>query len=327
MSEALSIGIQAAEWDPAADLAVAFRRHMETLVRRNGPSANTRASSIGHDCERYLFYERTVPAELRVAHPVELQAIFELGRDFEKIAIRRLEDMGAEIVQRGRDYTERRYELSGHVDAKICMPGWARAVTAEIKGLNPYTGEKIATLEDIKNSRQAWVRKYYDQLQTYLFLDGSDLGVFVLFNKSTGWPTFIKCPLDYDHAEKLIEKAERTKLAVVKDVPPQRRTSADCQRCQFIHVCGPDVEMGTGATFLDDPEAEAKLARLLELEPAAAEYAALEKDIKAALPEKELVVIGDFAIEGKQVFRKAYASNVKAGSYWRREIRRLIKPK
>src|SRR5207253_3226837 len=104
-------------------------------------SANTRASGIGHPCDRHLFYSRTVPADMRIAHTSTLQAIFELGKDMEKIAVRRLEDMGAEIVQRGRDYTDRKYEISGHVDAKIRMPSWPRPLITEIKGLNPYTGD------------------------------------------------------------------------------------------------------------------------------------------------------------------------------------------
>jgi CRISPR/Cas system-associated exonuclease Cas4 (RecB family) len=313
-------------FDPAADLAAGYMRLMQNQVRIEGPSANTRASSIGETCERKIFYGRTVPASDRVAHGPQLQAIFELGKDFEKIAIRRLEDMGAEIVQRGRDYIDRHYQLSGHVDARIRMPTWAKALDCEIKGLNPYTGEKIHSVQDIRESRQVWVRKYYDQLQTYLLLHGEELGVFVLFNKSTGWPTFLNCPIDYEYAEGLLKKAERLKLAVATDAPPDRVAGPECQKCPFLHVCGPDIDYGKGAAFVDDAELEAKLRRMAEIEAQADEYAALEKDVKKSLPQTEgEYLIGEFVVVQKLQTRKAYVANVKASSFFKTDISRLTK--
>jgi hypothetical protein len=318
----------AGDFSPSADLAVAYRRHMESLVHQNGPSANTRASSIGNACERYIVYERTVPAEDRTRYSPELQAIFELGRDMEKIVLRRLEDMGAEIVQRGRDYLDRRYELSGHIDAKIRMPGWPRALTTEIKGLNPYTGDSIASLSDIKDSRQVWVRKYYDQLQTYLLLEGEELGAFVLFNKSTGWPTFIDCPLDYHYAEWLLQKSERVKLHVAQQTLPDRHLSKDCSRCQFVAVCAPDIDMGDGAQWIEDSELEALIRRREELEPAAAEFRAVDKTLKQVLPPKSgEYLVGDFVVTRKLQSRDAY--RVEKTSFYVNDIRRIsdVKPK
>lgn len=325
MTEALNIGEQTvAAWDPAADLGESYRRHMSSLVHLNGPSANTRASSIGNECERYLVYERTVPADQRVRYSPELAAIFELGKDMEKIAIRRLEDMGAEIVQRGRDYLDRRYELSGHIDAKIRMPGWPRAVPAEIKGLNPYTGESIHSLDDIKNSRQAWVRKYYDQQQSYLFLEASELGVFVLFNKSTGWPHFINTPLDYAYAEQLLKKAERVALHVRNDTLPDRHLSKECQRCQFLPVCNPPLDYGQGVVMLDNGELEALVRRRIELDQAASEWESLDKEIKAALPKAEgEFLIGEYVITSSEIVKRAEAKPRAGYTYYRRDIRRI----
>ena len=325
MSEA--IALVPPPFDPAADLEVAFRKYMTGLVQLHGPSANTRASSIGGDCERAIFYDRTLPAELRTRHAPELQAIFELGKDFEKIAIRRLEDMGAEIIQRGRDYTDRRHYFSGHVDAKIRMPGWPKAIPVEIKGLNPYTGESIKTVEDIKNHRQSWVRKYYAQLQSYLYLDESELGGFVLFNKSTGWPTFINVPLDWEHAEGLLQRADRVQLSVVQNKPPERTLGEHCQRCPFVTACGPDIDWGRGATFLNDEELEALLRRRAELVASASEFHSIDTTIKEALPDQELVVVGDFVITGKLTHRRAEKEPRKAMDYWVRKIATLAEVK
>jgi len=188
-------------------------------VKRNGPSANTRASSIGNECERAIVYERTVNAEDRVAHSPRLQAIFDLGHEDENIVLRWLEMAGIQIIQRGRDYLWREEQISGHVDATLLMPGWPEAIPAELKSLNPYTGESIHSLDDIKNHRQSWVRRYYSQLQTYLLLAGKERGLFVLFNKSTGWITCIDVPLDYEFAESLLQKAKRVKLPPRQQYP------------------------------------------------------------------------------------------------------------
>jgi CRISPR/Cas system-associated exonuclease Cas4 (RecB family) len=319
MSEA--VHIIPGDFSPSAQLAAEFERFMRNHVKRNGPSARTRASSIGNECERNIFYERTVPADERIPHSPELQAIFDLGNDMERIAVRRLEDMGAEIVQRGKDYVDREHEISGHIDAKIRMRGWPRALPAEIKGLNPYTGEGIHTLEDIRSSRQSWVRKYYDQLQTYLLLDGEELGVFVLFNKSTGWPRFIDCPIDLAYAETLIKKADRIKLAVVKDEAPPRKLGSDCKRCPFLTICGPDVDLGKGVQIVDNDEVAALLARRDELEAAAREFTAIDKQVKEALPKEEgEFLIGDFVISGRRQHRRGY--EVKPTSFIVRDISR-----
>ncbi len=323
MSEAVAI---TPEFDPAADLAAAYERHMRNLIKIDGPSANTRASIIGHPCERHIFYTRTVKAEDRIAHAPQLQAIFELGKDFEKIAVRRLEDMGAEIVERGRPFVEPRYQLSGHIDLRLRMPGWSRALHGEVKGLNPYSGDKIRALEDIKNSPQLWIRKYYDQLQTYLVLAGDDLGVFVLFNKSTGWPTFINCRLDFEYAEGLLKKAERTKLAVLNNAVPERTLSSECRRCQFLHVCAPDMDYGPGVAVINDPELEAKIKRRDELKALAKEYAALDEDIKDALPKREgEILVGDYVITRKQCVKRP-ETKLRAGyTYFLTDIRSITK--
>jgi CRISPR/Cas system-associated exonuclease Cas4 (RecB family) len=303
----------------------AYRKMMTGLIHLSGPAANTRASSIGNDCERALFYERTVPAEQRAKYAPELQAIFELGKDFEKIAIRRLEDMGVEIVQRGRDYMDERHHFSGSVDAKIRMPGWPRSIPVEIKGLNPYTGDSIKSLDDIRNSRQTWVRKYYSQLQSYLFLSNEELGAFVLFNKSTGWPTIINVPLDYDHAEGLLQRADRVQLAVVQAKPPERTLGKHCERCTFLHVCAPPMDYGEGATFIDNEELESLIRRREELSEAASEYNAISESLKDALPKKDLVIVGEFVVRATEVNKKAESKPRAGYTYWLRKYELMTK--
>jgi CRISPR/Cas system-associated exonuclease Cas4 (RecB family) len=304
---------------PAEVLTERFWEMKRSRIRVS-PCHSTRSSSIGVECERHLFYEQTA-WELKTLPPVELQCIFDLGNHVEPYVIREIEAMGVQVYQRGKDYADRRYNITGHIDAKLVIPGFEKPLPAEIKGLNPYTAGKIETLDDIRNHPQQWVRKYFAQLQIYLFLDNSELGVFVLMDKSTGQFRFIECPLDYEFAEALLKKAERVKTAVAANEAPPRMQSAECARCPFVHVCTPDIEFGKGVELFDNPEIEGMLRRREELAAAKSEYEALDKAIKSALPHREELLVGDFALIGSEVSKKGF--EVKPSKYWKWEIRRI----
>lgn len=310
---------QAAPASPASELGEAFWKLKRSRIRISN-ALTTRASSIGDPCERRLFYGRTA-SELAVPHKPELQAIFDLGKELETFVIRELEAMGAEVAQRERDYLDRDLELSAHSDAKIQMRGWPRALTAEIKGLNPYTADHIESIGDVRDSSQHWVRKYYDQLQIYLYFDGQGLGVFVLMNKVSGQITFIDCPRDEQRIAALLAKAARVRDAVRSNEPPPRVESEDCGRCPFQHVCLPDRSFGPGAQILDDEEVGELIARKLELAEFATEIASIDKQLKRLLPEAPEVVVGDFLVSAKEVSRKGYV--VEASTYWTRKFTRI----
>lgn len=294
-------------------------------------SAHTsRASSIGHDCERFLVYERT-KTELREPHKEWLQALFDLGNHAEKFVIRELEEMGIDVLERSRDYHDRELELTGHIDAKLRWAGSDRIFPAEVKGLNPFSMEKIRTIDDIKGSRQAWIRKYYAQLQAYLYFEkrlhpelGDPHGVFALLNKVSGQIEFIDCPYDAEFAEGLIAKAGRIRDAIKADVLPERHQTHDCTRCPFVHVCLPDVSFGQAVEVLDKDELIEAIRRREEFREAHAKYSEADRAVKALLPEKAgEMLIGPYAVVGKEVVRKAYS--VKASTYVQFDVR-LIGP-
>lgn len=306
---------------PSAYLREAFWRMKSERVKVH-PCNTTRASSLGHECERFVVLERTA-WELRAPHSATSQAIFDLGNELEKYVVREIEAMGVEVIQRQRDYADRKFDLTGHTDGKIVAPGCPPA-PLEIKGLNPYTAGTLHSISDIRDHKDAWVRKYYAQLQTYLFLDSSELGVFALLNKVSGQIEFIDCPLDYEFAEGLLRKAERIKHHVATGTLPPQIESAECLRCPFVHVCKPDIQMGQGATFFDDEEVKEALARREELAAARAEFDRLDRLVKSKLPKKAGdLLIGDFVARGTEVTRKAYAVEASTHTQWKFE--RLLK--
>lgn len=298
----------------AATLHDAYRALKKRRIRVS-PCHATRASSLGHHCERFLVYERTA-WERRLPHDEETQALFDLGNNLEDYVLRELEASGVRVLQRARDYVDRRFDLTGHLDAKLEIEGVEKPIPAEVKGLNPYTAKSIARVEDIRDHKQVWVRKYYAQLQAYLFLDNADLGVFVIFNKLTGLVSFVECPLDYAYAESLLQKAERVKAHVAAGTLPDRNQTHECQRCPFVHLCLPDVQFGPGVEVLDSAELEALLKRRAELKAQRDEYEEVDEALKYALPRKPELLVGEWAIRGVEIQPKGKKP------YWKFDIQK-----
>lgn len=320
---------------PAAQLRARWWKLKESRIRVDGPSMTTRVSGIGEECERRLVYARTVRKKDRVPHGPGLQAIFDLGNVVESNVIHELESMGCVVEERGTPYLDRERELSAHTDVRVRLPGWKRGVVAEIKGLNPATAGQIETIDHIQNHRQAWVRKYFAQLQGYLGMDALERlgddgapfdalgdyledGLFILANKSTGVIVFIDCPADLEFILGLFGKAERIRDAVRAGVLPDRHVSDDCDRCPFNLVCAPPRTLGPGAEFLSE-----ELAGLLErrdaLKAAHKEYEDLHEEAKALIPPKVgEYAAGPYLIRVTERSRKATA----ATTFLNREIKR-----
>lgn len=291
------------------------------------PTKSVRASSIGKECARELFYEQTAH-EMRTLYPPELQAIFDLGNQLEGYVVRLLEDMGYVVEQRNRSFDDRQHNITGHLDGRIWHRNWParKSVPIEIKGLNPYTADSITTLDDIRSSRQAWVRKYYAQLQLYQHLDGDELGIFVLLNKSTGWPEFIESPIDRPFIDTLLKRADVVKEAVLKGEPPERHRTPECRRCPFAHVCLPDIDFGPGAQVVDEPELIEAIRRREEHREGKRAFESadrvlkslLEKQTKGVLEQRKerQLLVGPYNLVSSTVDRKSYVAKATSFVTW-----------
>lgn len=277
------------------------------------PISSVRASSIGNECDRLLYYEQAA-FEQRATYGESLQALFDLGNEMERYVVRMLEDMGYVVENRNHAFADRQHNITGHLDGRIRGKDWPATIPLEIKGLNPYTSDTIRTIDDIRNSQQAWVRKYYSQLQIYIHMGDDPVGLFVLLNKSTGLPTFLECPRDQTHINELLRRASLVKEAVLANEPPPRKRSDACQRCPFVHVCLPDIDFGQGAVVLDAPELIEAIRRREAAREARAEFEAADKIIKSMLPtEPGYLLVGPYELTGTRVERNGFT--VKPGSY------------
>jgi hypothetical protein len=299
------------QFSPAAEMNDAYRRMKEKRIRVS-VARSTRAGSIGNQCERFIYYERTVPATQRVPHSVGLQEIFDLGNALEPWIVREIEDAGFEIVGRQKDWYDDDLEIGARGDVRVHHRGWPRPVVCEIKGLSPFAVEKIREAKDIRDHHSPWVRRYYDQGEVYLRFDGGPVALFALANKLTGHVEFIDLPRDAERIAMLEAKAARIRDAVRAKVPPPRHETEDCARCPFLQVCMPDRLAEGGVTVLEGAlaaEASDLIARRLELAAPSSEYEAIGKRLKALLPEQEgELLAGEFVVIGKRKSRAAYTA-------------------
>jgi len=164
------------------DLEAKVRERLEQK-RRVTPCHSNRASSIGHECERYGTYCRT-NWEDRTLPDTGLLYIFELGNDFEDIALRRLADAGFKITNQQRDYCHKETMITGHIDGLIVIDG--KEYPLEIKSMSPFIWPRVRSAEDMLKSDRPYLRRYPAQLQLYMFLSECEKGVIYLVNKLTG---------------------------------------------------------------------------------------------------------------------------------------------
>lgn len=254
------------------------------------------ASAIGHPCARCLVFDQ---CRIAAANP-ELQPIFALGNMHERQAMidlaEALQGTGMDVVRQQTPLPPNPYGIGGIIDLFIeYRDGGKRIVVpVEFKSCAPATYDKIDTLDDMKNARQPWVRKYPAQLTIYLLLTNSPEGLFLLRNKVSGRYKQIPVPLDYEYAETLIRKAEQVTAAVAQYRAAQtdeERVAAlparipfdpqICEGCSHYQVCIPDpVTLPEADARLWDVHLDALCREAKRLEPMADEYAAAMDQIK-----------------------------------------------
>lgn len=262
------------------------------------PHPNNRASEAGHSCIRFLVLSRLHP-EKKALHDIGLQRIFDEGRLHEGAILREVEDAGFKIVEQQRPFEWQKFQLAGHIDAKILMNG--NLIPLEIKSCSPNSFKHIKDLEPMEMvvSKFSWVRKYPAQILLYMLMDNKEEGIILFKNKTTGEKSQKNFKLDYEYVESILAKLEIVNEYVEKRGVPLVEMCEDCRDCGFQKtVCFPDCDYGPGFAFLSDKEAEEKLERREGLKPSHAEYSQLDKLLKGHFRGQN-VVVGNFKIETK----------------------------
>ena len=288
------------------------------------PQYITRASEIGHDCERYLVYSITNWVD-KAPHDPGLQFVFEGGNLVEELALNDFKEAGFKVYRPEPDSAMAEFKpaISGHLDFRVDF-GDGKPKTIEVKGLSKFDFDKLNCLDDFFNSKKVYIRKYPAQLMMYLYFKAEEMGYFYLKSIPGFQPKLIPIYLDYEYVESLLKKTERIEAHIKnKTLPEQIDNYSVCERCGFLTLCLPEIKRQPMEIIADD-ELEAMLKRWDELKPLSQEYEQLDKDLKESFKGSEKLMIGDWLITGQLIERKGYIPKpVEASSYWKYKINKL----
>lgn len=281
----------------------------ETAKRiKSWPHPNNRASEAGHPCIRFLVLSRT-SNELKVLHDVGLQRIFDLGNLFEDYLLRQMAESGRlRVVEQQRAYEWPTFQLTGRIDGKLAVNG--AYLPLEIKSSAPHIFDTIKdmTPEDMLKSKYAWIRKYPAQILLYMLMEGVENGIMIFINKTNGEQSEKVFRLEgelLEYAESILKKLEAVNAHVAAGTCPDAKLIDDCKGCAFSKTaCFPGADYGPGIDILQDSDLEAKLDRRGDLEPAAKEFEALDKEIKDGFKGRPGAVVGAWLIESSKHERK-----------------------
>lgn len=291
------------------------------------PVNSNRASDLGIPCVKYHVLNRTRWQE-KSLHDVGLQQIFDMGNEIENIVMKELAEAGVTVIEQQRAFEYKEHQITGHCDGKIVGDDGS-IYPLEIKSCSPFIFKAINTIDDLKNGKYAYLRKYPVQLNLYMLMDGKEKGVFLFKDKSSGAIKEIWMDLDYQMGEETLKRAEEiNKHLAAGTMPDPINQPMWCDSCAFAHIClpvhiGKEVEIDTGelATMLD---------RLEELKPAVKEYDEIDDQIKGLVEGKEKILAGDYFVTGKWQERKSYdvpidlkAAYEKITKFWKRKVVRM----
>ncbi|MDP2895035.1 MAG: hypothetical protein Q8Q12_00575 [bacterium] len=307
-----------------------------TEKRKRFPSHVNRCSQLGDPCERRLFYHRTAWDQAK-GISTGLAGIFETGTELEPLVERHLSEIGGwadpqfRIIgqqQATRDDLFDAHKISGRVDGflQILKPEreghlnshWQTLAVVDIKTCNPNVFESLDGVDSL--GAYSWTSRYRAQLMLYALAHNLDQCLLIFVNKSNLWSfKTISFPLDFAYAESLIQKADRINVAVESGVPPVKLNRPDeCGRCEYAHICLPEL-IGTGTLeFCMDPELEDLLIEREPLLEPRRRADQIDKLLgKRLVPGKDLAV-GKFLIQWEQRHRKETV--IPASDYWQKKV-------
>lgn len=302
-------------------------RRLESINKDLGPwpKNNPTASDIS-DCTRETVLAMTNWKDRPTFDP-EVRARLERGNVIENIVLRDLALLGYTVrVERVPfEIKDRKGRLicRGRVDGFL---DYAKRKTApiEIKSLNPNIYNQINDQEDF--DRYVFFRKYPRQLQTYMYANNFEEGMWLL-DDCLGHQKFIPCILDYDRMDKILRQLEEAVDHKEKGtLPDYHKDPSVCLKCwAFKRLCTPPFFSGEGMQLINDPELEEKIKLRATLEPASKEYSRVDKELKEVFKGRDGLVIGNWLVSGEEKIR-AFKAQPATEAYQSKSWQTTIEP-
>jgi hypothetical protein len=291
------------------------------------PVNSNRASDLGHPCVKYHVLNRTRWQEKEL-HDATLQAVFDLGNEFEQIIMKDLNEAGIPVIEQQRPFEWREYQITGHIDGKLLVDG--EIVPFDAKSCSPFVFDYISDINSLKRGKYPYLRKYPTQLNLYMLMSNHERGLLLFKNKVSGLYKEVWMDLDYELGEETLQRAEAINRHLAEGTEPEPINDPFwCNDCPYVHICRPAIT-GTEFEILDDNRIAEMLDRLEELKPYVQEHKQLDDELKKILEGKEKLLVGNWIVTGKWMERKGYdiPSEIKekyvtVTKYWKRNIEKV----
>jgi hypothetical protein len=278
-----------------------FARALEEKQRARRAAAH---SKVWHpSATPATVYQRTRP-ELASKVNDELASIFEEGNLHQKDVRGELLALGFEVVEAEVNFRDKALEITGTIDGKLEVQDPTarhghRRIPVEIKST---MGHAPRTADEWRNSESALMRRYYAQIQIYLYLTASPEGLGIFKDKATGLWTVCAVPLDYAFAEALLQRASRIRDAVRlvaeygdEALPDRLLDRSECNGCPFKDTaCHPEEAAIDPLLLVDDAKLVAQLEERETAEPARQRFEKIDKQVKERfkLTKGERFIVG-----------------------------------
>lgn len=305
--------------------------------KRTFPQHVNRISALDDPCLRRLYYRR---AAWDKAKPIDdgLAGVFETGNILEPVIQRIVSEVGEASNPRWRivgsqtptnDKLLKQYQISGSIDGFLQaywdgtsqgwnpshLNTWYTLGVVDIKTASPNIYPQLNSYADL--GKYFWTRGYRGQLMMYALAHNLERCFILFVNKSNLYEMkLIEFPIDMEYLEGLLKKAETVNMAIEFDEAPRGVNDPDvCPKCPWFAYCAPDIATGGNLAVVDNAELEAVLNRMEELDPAATEYADLEKARDIMLTKGRDISVGGWMVTWKETsnhqFRKRITRMVK----------------
>lgn len=295
------------------------------------PQHVNRISSIDDPCIRRLYFARH---DWDKKSPVDtgLQGVFETGNILEPVIERIVSEVGTAGKPKWRivgtqtptnDDMLKAHQISGTIDGFLQIENDGKFETAgviDIKTMSPNIFARMHTLNDL--DRFEWTKKYRGQVELYALAHNLETGYLLLVSKQNLYDMkLIEVPVDMDHCESLLRKADIVNEAIkTETLPDGINDAAVCGRCWFKSFCCPEYLTGEGVFVNDDSDMESIFDRLAELESVKKEIKALEQERDAKLVKGRDMVCGRFIVTWKEIHVHRKAQEAKDTTQWRKNI-------
>lgn len=221
---------------PKISLSELIDRNSVSMFAQNHSNDNyIRASSIGSDCLRFIWYEykNTI---INTDHiPPRVKRTWQIGNKLESLVLQWLENAGIDICSTQADLKDAELDyFQGHVDGVWTVSGKKTPIAIiEIK-----TAKDASFKLFVKNGLKKWNTNYYSQLQAYMGMSGIFDAYLIALNKDTSDLHDEHVLFDKYYYDHLRDKAKMVYESV--DAPARVNNSPlwfSCKGCKYRGIC------------------------------------------------------------------------------------------